>query len=93
MVVSLSLQGTLSNADCASDCRTALSAADRLIQDLREEVTLQHSIVTTQQESIVTLTLQNEEKAEQLSSAFRNPFIVGGVCISLGITLGFILHK
>lgn len=87
LVLSLFLQGipSKSYADCQSDCRNALSAADTLIRDLKKEIDLCQLIVTIQQQSIVTLTLQNDEKAEQLSSAFRNPFILGGIGISMGV--------
>ncbi len=93
MVVILSLQATPSNADCASDCKSALTAADRLIADLKKTIDLQHQIVTSQQNSIVTLTLQNEEKGEALASPLRNPFITITAGLLTGALLVLVLDK
>src|SRR3990167_1153262 len=68
-------------ADCISDCQKVISAADRLIKDLKDEINVRKKLEEAQYNQVVNLTLQNDEKAEQLSSALRNPFITIGAGI------------
>lgn len=83
----------LCRADCTSDCRIALEAADKLIKDLKEQVNTYDSLSKEQQKSIIELSNQNKEKGEQLSSPIRNPYLVGSIGITVGIVLTLLLKK
>lgn len=71
-------------ADCKTDCRAVIASSDKLISDLKAEINLDRQLQAAQNTQIVSLTLQNDEKANALASAFRNPFIIGGIGISIG---------
>lgn len=91
LTILLAVISSGARANCQSDCRAALAAGDRLIQDLKEEVSVQKQLQAEQQKQIVNLTVQNEEKTEQLSSVFRNPFVMGtiGFLVGAGTVLYF----
>ncbi len=92
-LILITLISPLANADCTTDCKNALNAADMLIQDLKDEISVRKNLEESQQTQIVSLTLQNEEKETALASPFRNPFIVGGIGISIGAITVLLLKK
>lgn len=93
LILTLLLICNVSFADCQSDCKNALSKADKLIQDLKDQVSVQKSLVASQQDSILILTHQNDEKANALASAFRNPWIMGSLGFIAGSIAVLVLKK
>lgn len=81
MAALIPLQAT---ADCKTDCNTALQAGDKLIQDLKSSNSIRQQIIEKQQTNLAYLSQANEEKQKALASWYHDPFIVGGIGISLG---------
>lgn len=80
-------------ADCRHDCDVALNSADKLIKDLKDEISVQKNIISDQQNNIIDLTLDNNKKTEQLSSVWSNPWFVGSLGFILGSTTVLLLRK
>lgn len=93
IVLLVLVQSSAVLADCKSDCDVVISKADKLIRDLKEEISLHKQLEADQQKQIVSLSLQNDEKGSALASPLRNPVLVGGVGILVGIILTLVLHK
>lgn len=72
-----------SYGDCVSDCKAALSAADKLIANLKDEISTRTKLEEAQQKQIVDLSAKNEKDQVSLDSWSRNPFVIG--CIGFGV--------
>ena len=78
---------TISNisfADCRSDCKIALDAADKVIANLKEEISIHKQYEEKQEAVIIDLTVSLNEKNQALEAWYRNPFVVG----ALGLVVG-----
>lgn len=89
----LLLTGQPSFADCQSDCKAALNSADKLIQDLKDEVSIQKQLVANQNKQVSALTVQNNEKADELTSAWHNPIYMTLLGVVLGGTAVYLVKR
>lgn len=82
-----------SYADCVTDCKTALNAADKVIADLHKEVDLHKSFEAEQNNQIAQLNVSINEKNQALGAWYHNPFITGLIGIVVGGTLVLFAKK
>lgn len=89
----LSLYPNLTKADCNQDCSKIVTSADKLIQDLKSEVSVLKQVESEQQNDIINLTVERDSDVAKLESPFRNPIILLGIGISVGaITVLLLKH-
>lgn len=80
-------------ADCASDCRKVINAADKTIQDQKTEIDLLHQEVSSSEDLASTYLVQLHEDQDKLDSPFRNPWITLPLGILAGVLAVSIIKK
>lgn len=94
MTVAILLLGQSSFANsCEVKCKDALDKADKLILNLKEEISTLKTLKDIQDDQIRNLSLQNAEKGDALASPFRNPYIMVPLGILAGGLTVLLLHK
>ncbi len=80
---------TSSFADCVSDCKAVIKAADKTIADLNTEIDLYKSQNTNLSNQVTTLQVALNNKNQADSSLLRNPWFIGtlGILVGGGATL------
>ncbi len=78
------LVGQFSLADCQSDCKSALTAADKVIADQQLEIETYKGLSEEQTKQIESLSSSINEKNQELSSIWKNPWFVGTIGILIG---------
>lgn len=88
LIIAIILSSTIilpnSMADCATDCRAALGAADKVINDQQREIELYKTETQIQTKEIASLSVSLNEKTQEIGAWWHNPWVVG----TLGILVG-----
>ncbi len=71
-------------ADCASACRSAITAADRVIADQQKEIESYKTETDTLTKRITDLNVSLNEKIHADEAWYRNPFVIGAIGIIVG---------
>lgn len=80
----ITLVGTIGKTDCKSDCKVLTDKADKIIADLHDEINTRKQLELNQANQIVNLNNTINDKNQELSSIWKNPWFVG----TLGVLVG-----
>ncbi len=83
IITTLLLQG-LCNADQISDCKQVIKTADKVIYDQHQQIETYMELSKTQTNQIASLSVSLNDKNQELSSWFHNPFVIGAIVIVVG---------
>jgi len=73
-----------SQSDCQSKCKVIINAADKVIQDLKDEISVRKQLEAKQSEEIDNVLVMYNENREALASPLRNPIFM----VLVGVVIG-----
>ncbi len=93
LILILIANNAFAGDSCKVDCQNALNAADKVIANLKEEISVRKQLVQKQDQAIADLSVSLNDKNQELSSWLHNPFIMVTVGVLVGgIATAYVVH-
>lgn len=93
LILSLILTTTSNSyADCVK-CDAALVKCDKLVEDLKAQISVEEQIIAKQEQHIIDLQSSVDKKNEELNSLLKNPYFIGALGIAVGALGAIYLSK
>jgi len=72
-------------SDCASDCRVVIGKAKQTIADQQADIDLLHQEIGQSEALSTNLTLQLNTSQAEINSIWRNPYLLFGLGLLVGV--------